>query len=177
MKTVKYIITLAMLSMLSASFYARTFEQEEKIYVNANQSERDGDGKFNWSVDNANLFLYVWKSGSSTGKFVKLTKENGNLYAGDMPADNIDRCIVVRKNNSDADGNWNNVWNKTGDITIPDDADRNCLDKFGKAVTARSGRHIHQPRKRLPRTHRRCPVRRRRLWCARVLWAVRSRYG
>lgn len=130
MKTVKYIITLAMLSMLSASFYARTFEQEEKIYVNANQSERDGDGKFNWSVDNANLFLYVWKSGSSTGKFVKLTKENGNLYAGDMPADNIDRCIVVRKNNSDADGNWNNVWNKTGDITIPDDADRNCLDKF-----------------------------------------------
>jgi len=122
-----------MLSMLSASIYARTFEKGEKIYVNANQSERDGDGKFNWSVDNANLFLYVWKDGNSTGKFVKLTKENGNLYAGDMPADNVNRCIVVRKNSSDAAGNWNNVWNQTGDITIPDApdaADRNCLDKF-----------------------------------------------
>ncbi|MBQ7648890.1 MAG: T9SS type A sorting domain-containing protein [Paludibacteraceae bacterium] len=130
MKIVKQTIILAALCMLSVGVQARQFEQGEKIYVNADQSGRDGDGKFNWSTANANLFLYVWKDGSSTGKFVKLTKENGNLYAGDMPADNINRCIVVRKNSSDAAGNWNNVWNQTGDITIPDAADRNSLDKF-----------------------------------------------
>ena len=124
-----------MLSVLSAGICARTFEQGEKIYVNADQSGRDGDGKFNWSTANANLFLYVWKDGNSTGKFVKLTKENGNLYAGDMPADNVNRCIVVRKNSSDAAGNWNNVWNQTGDITIPDAADRNSLDKFWQGGT------------------------------------------
>ena len=130
MKIVKQTIILAALCMLSVGVQARQFEQGEKIYVNADQSGRDGDGKFNWSTANANLFLYVWKDGNSTGKFVKLTKENGNLYAGDMPADNVNRCIVVRKNSSDAAGNWNNVWNQTGDITIPDAADRNSLDKF-----------------------------------------------
>lgn len=130
MKIVKQTIILAALCMLSVGVQARQFEQGEKIYVNADQSGRDGDGKFNWSTANANLFLYVWKDGSSTGKFVKLTKENGNLYAGDMSADNVNRCIVVRKNSSDAAGNWNNVWNQTGDITIPDAADRNSLDKF-----------------------------------------------
>lgn len=130
MKIVKQTIILVALCILPVAMHARQFEQGEKIYVNADQSGRDGDGKFNWSTANANLFLYVWKDGSSTGKFVKLTKENGNLYAGDMPADNVNRCIVVRKNSSDAAGNWNNVWNQTGDITIPDAADRNSLDKF-----------------------------------------------
>ena len=116
-------------AVCAAPMFARQFEQGEKIYVNADQSGRDGSGKFNWANDNANLFLYVWKSGSD-GKFVKLTKENGNLFAGDMLSGEFDKCIVVRKNSSDSNANWNNVWNRTGDMTISTAADRNSLDKF-----------------------------------------------
>ena len=128
-------IFIALLTVLCAApMFSRQFEKDEMIYINADQSGRDGSGKFNWSTDNAKLFLYIWKENNgqqSNQDWVTLTKENGNIFSGLIPAArDYNRCIVVRKNSSGTAGNWDNKWNQTGDITIPDAADRNCLDKF-----------------------------------------------
>ena len=64
MKIVKQTIILAALCMLSVGVQARQFEQGEKLYINSDQTIRDGNGKFNWSDAGANLVLYVWKKSS-----------------------------------------------------------------------------------------------------------------
>lgn len=132
MKGRRYILLCA-LCAITLWLPARQYEQGEKIYVNADQSNRDGAGKFNWSVDNANLLLYVWKHGvTNSQQWVDLVRENGNLFSGDMPAGNFDRCILLRKNSIDNAHDFNNEWDRAGDITITESVDRNVLNEFWK---------------------------------------------
>ena len=85
MKIVKQTIILAALCMLSVGVQARQFEQGEKLYINSDQTIRDGNGKFNWSDAGANLVLYVWKKGKTNSQqWVTLTKESNNLWVGDI---------------------------------------------------------------------------------------------
>ena len=58
MKIVKQTIILAALCMLSVGVQARQFEQGEKLYINSDQTIRDGNGKFNWSDAGANLYRH-----------------------------------------------------------------------------------------------------------------------
>ena len=128
MKTVKYIITLAMLSVLSAGICARTFEKGEKIYVNADQSFHDGNGNYNWAKDGAKLYLYILKkegTSESNQKWVPLSHEGGNVYVGEVPAGEYNMCIVVRGTSAD----WSGKWNQTGDMGFAD-AGRNYIYKF-----------------------------------------------
>ena len=134
MKTRNIFIALLLAVLCVAPMFARQFEKGEMLYVNADQSGREGSGNFNWSKDGAKLFLYIWKDTNgqpSNQDWISLAKENGNLYSGAVPsARDYNRCIVVRKSSTGTAGNWNDKWNQTGDITIPDAADRNSLDKF-----------------------------------------------
>lgn len=133
MKTIKYIVSLAAVCLLAMSVSARTFEQGEKIYVNTDQTIREGGGKFNWKDANANLFLYIWKGENSNVQWVPLAAENGNIYSGVVPvAADYEKCIVVRKNSSDSNKDWNNVWDQTKNMLIPTDADRNLIHQFWK---------------------------------------------
>lgn len=132
MKGKKYILLLA-LGLIAMNANARQFEQGEKLYVNTDQSQRDGDGKFNWKDANANLFLYVWKivnGNPSNETWLPLSEQSGDLYACAMPAGEFHKCIVVRKDSSGTAGNWNDKWNQTGDIDFADAAGKNCLYKF-----------------------------------------------
>lgn len=130
MKTRNIFISLLLTVLCAAPMYARQFEQGEKIYVNADQSYRDGEGKFNWSVDNANLMLYVWKKGvSNSQQWVKFSRESGSLFIGEMPVTGeFDQCILLRKGNSNLD--FNGVYNRTGDMSIPNYANCNYLVEF-----------------------------------------------
>jgi len=136
MKTRNIYIALLLAVLCVAPMFARQFEESEMLYVNADQSGREGSGNFNWSKDGAKLFLYIWKDvngQTSNQDWITLTKENGNLYSGSISsARDYNRCIVVRKSSSGTAGNWDNKWDQTGDITIPEVADRNSLDKFWK---------------------------------------------
>ena len=139
MKTRNIYIALLLAVLCVAPMFARQFEEGEMLYVNADQSGREGSGNFNWSKDGAKLFLYIWKDvngQTSNQDWITLTKENGNLYSGSISsARDYNRCIVVRKSSSGTAGNWDNKWDQTGDITIPDAADRNSLDKFWQGGT------------------------------------------
>lgn len=133
MKIVKQTIILAALCMLSVGVQARQFEQGEKLYINSDQTIRDGNGKFNWSDAGANLVLYVWKKGKTNSQqWVTLTKESNNLWVGNMPAGDFDGAIILRKSGSANMNDFNNVWDRTGDMTIPNVTDRNYINKFYK---------------------------------------------
>ena len=137
MKTRNILLSSLLCILCVAPLSARQFENGEMIYVNVDQSGRDGGGKFNWAEANAKLFLYIWKenNGSSNQQWVTLSKENGNIYSGSMPAGDFNRCIVVRKNSSGTAGNWDNKWNQTDDITIPDAVSCNTLSTFWEGGT------------------------------------------
>lgn len=128
MRIDKHIIILLALCVLSGSVYARQFEQGEKIYVNADQSFHSGNGGFNWANDGAKISLWIWK-GNDNGKWVTLSVEAGYLYSGDMPAGDIDSCIIVRGSKA---ASWNDKYNQTGNLPIPngDGIDRNYISQF-----------------------------------------------
>ena len=95
MKITKQLILVAALCMLPSMLSARWFELGEKLYINSDQTIRDGNGKFNWSDAGANLVLYVWKKGKTNSQqWVTLTKESNNLWVGDMPAGDFDGALI-----------------------------------------------------------------------------------
>ena len=125
MKIGKHIILLAVACVLSFSVYADTrhYEKGEKIYLNAKQGEMD------WSTASAHLFLYIW--GSTGVDWVTMSKENGDIFVGDMPAGDWDEFIVVRKNEATTTSGWdNNIWNKTCDLPFVNNPDINCINEF-----------------------------------------------
>ncbi len=127
MKTIKYIVSLAAVCMLAMSMSAemRHYEDGEKIYLNVNQ------GQMNWSNGNAHLFLYIY--GNSGNNAVTFSRENGDIFVGNMPAGDWDKFIVVRKNNTTTTGGWdNNIWNRTCNLPFINNPDINCINEFWK---------------------------------------------
>lgn len=133
MKISKHIILLAASCLLSLSLSARQFEQDEKIYVNADQTFHDGC--YNWTKDGAKMYLYIWKKSGTTDsnqQWLTMSVETGDLFCADMPAGDFNRCIVVRGSSAD----WGGKWSQTGDLTFPEVADRNYIGKFWENGTS-----------------------------------------
>ena len=124
MKNARYIV-LGCLMSLALSVQARVYVAGEKVYVNVNQS-------FNWADADAKLFLYFFQSWDSGTRWLEMTQEQGDVYAVTMPVDAMyDRVIVVRKTPTGTAGNWNDRWNQTCSIEIPDNSsDINYLQDF-----------------------------------------------
>lgn len=127
----KYIVS-GLLMGLSLSLSARTYKAGESIYINTDQSVSEVSGqKFNWKNDGAKLFLYFFQStatGNNEWVTMSATESGSNVYGGTMSGSHpwYDRVIVVRKEPSGTAGNWNNVWNQSCDINIPDNGDCSC---------------------------------------------------
>ena len=130
MKT-KYIV-LGLLMSMTLSVNARMYTAGEQVYLNSDQSASEvSDQKFNWKNDNAKLFLYFFQStNASNNEWITLnpTEPGSNVFVGTMSGSNpwYDRVIVVRKDPSGTAGNWNNKWNQSCDINIPDNGDCSC---------------------------------------------------
>jgi len=134
-------IVLGLLMSLALSVSARMYEVGEQVYVNVLQSGVDGN---DWSKDNAKLFLYFFQSTDNTkSMWVSLSPiESGSkVYVGTMPS-NIepwyDLVSVVRKSSTGTADNWNDRWNQSCDINIPNNynpddntgCDCNFLNQF-----------------------------------------------
>jgi len=131
MKTRNIFITLLLAVLCVTPLSARQFEKGEKIYVNVNQTHREGDGKCNWADGGANLFLYVWNDNSS--RFIRLQQEDGDIYSATIEtAGEWNKYIILRKNNYSSDATWdkNNTWNQTCDLDMQDNPNINCIYKF-----------------------------------------------
>lgn len=113
--------------------HARQYASGEKLYVNVDQSGRDGSGNINWSDAGAHLMLYIWKAGvSGSQQWIDLAQEDGTVYYATIPAGNWDKCIILRKNASDPSHNFSNVWDRTGEggIDLIDNPAVNCIYHF-----------------------------------------------
>ncbi len=118
----KYIVLGCLIGM-ALSVQARMYTVGEQVYVNVLQEGVAGN---DWSKDNAKLFLYFFQS-TNRSKNVWLTltptEAGSKVYVGTMPS-NIepwyDRVSVVRKSSSGTAGNWNDRWNQSCDIKIPE---------------------------------------------------------
>ena len=112
---------------MSLAASARQFEQGEKIFINADQTWHDGE--MNWAKD-AHILLYIWKGNGNTNAWVNLSQYEGNIYSGEMPAGDWEKCIIVRKGN--ASQNWDGAWNQTEDLSFTAYAANNIITKFWK---------------------------------------------
>ncbi|MBR2285772.1 MAG: hypothetical protein IJ900_04515 [Paludibacteraceae bacterium] len=130
-KKTKYIV-LGLLMSMTLSVNARMYTAGEQVYLNSDQSDsEEGDQKFNWKNDNAKLFLYFFQStNASNNEWMTMnpTEPGSNVFVGTMSGSNpwYDRVIVVRKDPSGTAGNWDNKWNQSCNINIPDNGDCSC---------------------------------------------------
>ena len=73
----------------------------------------------NWTMSNARFALYVF--GSSGNAWANMSDEDGDgYYVGTVPEGNWTNVIFCRMNPSATANNWNNKWNQTADLEVPD---------------------------------------------------------
>ena len=132
-KAIKYIVLSCVLLCVAVHVDARMIASGEKVFINASQSDGVGD----WSQANAKLFLYFFQSTSpSNSEWVELSRveEGSNYFVGTLVPYHLwyDRVSVIRKSESGSAGNWDDRWNQSCDIEIPDnwEGDYNLLYTF-----------------------------------------------
>lgn len=136
MKTTRFIV-FSLLMSLALGVNARMYEKNEDVYINVEQATYIMS---DWSKDGAKLFLYFFqdKSGGSS-EWVAMTPvvSGSKIYRGKMAgvAPWYDKLVVVRKSDTGTAGNWDNVWNQSENISIPDNGDCSCdlLNNFDPA--------------------------------------------
>ena len=76
----------------------------------------------NWKADNARFAVYCW-SNSGGNKWFDMTAVEGetDLYVAVIPA-SYSNIIFCRMTPKATDNNWDNKWNQTEDLTIPEGA-------------------------------------------------------
>ena len=73
----------------------------------------------NWEVDNARFAVYMFEGSNS--QWVDMEDDDADgYYAATLPEGNWDKIIFCRMSPSAAENNWNNKWNQTADLDIPD---------------------------------------------------------
>ena len=71
----------------------------------------------NWLSDNARFAVYVWND--SKNSWLNLKDSNGDgIYEATLPSGTYNECIFTRMNPSSSSNNWDNVWNRTGDLGL-----------------------------------------------------------
>ena len=132
-KAIKYIVLSCVLLCVAVHVDARMIAAGEKVFINASQSDGVGD----WSQANAKLFLYFFQSTSpSNSEWVELSRveEGSNYFVGTLVPYHLwyDRVSVIRKSESGSAGNWDDRWNQSCDIEIPDnwEGDYNLIYEF-----------------------------------------------
>ena len=73
----------------------------------------------NWLQSNARFAVYLFQG--STNKWTDMSDEDGDgYYEATLPEGKWEKVIFCRMNPNAAANNWNNKWNQTSDLDIPD---------------------------------------------------------
>ena len=90
------------------SFYGYNTGVSDKLYFKPSA---------NWLSDNARFAVYVWNSSGKSWLNLKDSDSDG-IYEASLPSGVYTECIFARMNPSTTSNNWDNVWNRTGDLGI-----------------------------------------------------------
>ena len=73
----------------------------------------------NWTQKGARFAVYLYQG--STNKWTDMSDEDGDgYYEATLPEGEWDKIIFCRMNPGATENNWNNKWNQTSDLDIPD---------------------------------------------------------
>lgn len=79
-----------------------------------------------WKQSNARFAVYFFNNSTSKNKWVSMTWDaNKQAYKCNVPDGQWEGMIFCRMNPSNQTNNWNNKWNQTGDLQIPNNGN-NC---------------------------------------------------
>ena len=72
-----------------------------------------------WTSDNARFSVFYWNNTNPNGSWAEMVKVDANsqYYVVDIPAGYEDLVMVRLK--PEPENDWKNVWNQTGNLTIP----------------------------------------------------------
>ena len=125
------IILLTLGLSISLGLTARTFYKGEKVYINSDQSFHE----FDWSADGAKLFMYLYNDGDTKNAWLNLwpVTPGSKIYEASFAAEGeYTMAVIVRKSDAGVAGDWENIWDQTCDIDIPDYPTCNCVYRFWK---------------------------------------------
>lgn len=89
-------------------FYGYNTGVEDRLYFKPSE---------NWLSDGARFAVYVWNGNNNS--WVDFTDDDSDgIYVAQLPSGIWKECIFARMNPSAKDNNWDNVWNRTGDLGI-----------------------------------------------------------
>lgn len=89
-------------------FYGYNTGVSDKLYFKPSES---------WLSDSARFAVYVWND--SSNYWVDFNDSNSDdIYEADLPSGTWNECIFARMNPSSSSNNWDNVWNRTGNMGI-----------------------------------------------------------
>ena len=100
----------------------RTFDGSEELYINAAAVEW-------WRNDGAVLLMTLKKADGSID-CLELSQKEGSVYGAVIPAGSYVSLVLSRQDPADE----NNIWNSTGDITIPPQG--NYVESFSDGSAA-----------------------------------------
>ncbi len=84
----------------------------------------------NWKQANARFAIYFFNASGNT--WVDMKDENGDgIYVADTPDGKWTSMIFCRMNPSATANNWDNKWNQTADLSIPNDGNNHYTVKAG----------------------------------------------
>ncbi len=74
-----------------------------------------------WKKDNARFALYYWNNNGNSWKDMSPVDCNGDYYSVEVPK-GYSNFIFCRMDGNTSGNGWNNKWNQTNDLTLPNDA-------------------------------------------------------
>ena len=92
--------------------YPKQSENPTTVYLKPNDD---------WKKDNARFALYYWNNNGNSWKDMSPVDCNGDYYSVEVPT-GYSNFIFCRMKGNTSDNNWDNRWNQTNDLTLPNDA-------------------------------------------------------
>ena len=92
--------------------YPKQSENPTTVYLKPNDD---------WKKDNARFALYYWNNNGNSWKDMSPVDCNGDYYSVEVPK-GYSNFIFCRMKGNTSDNDWNNKWNQTNDLTLPNDA-------------------------------------------------------
>lgn len=99
---------MLVLSMCMTGISVSAAESTKTIYFAASS---------NWQEADARFTAYSWADGVE-GTFTSMTKGADDVYSATL-ADGCTSVIFVRMNPATTENNWDNKWNQTADLVVP----------------------------------------------------------
>ena len=111
---VALIVVMTLMITLAAAIIPASAATTKTYYLDASV----------WDKDGAKFVGYFWVDGGAS-KFVEMVDSDGDgIYECTVDA-SFKKVIFLRKSKATLD--WNNEWNRVGDITIPTNGNNRCI--------------------------------------------------